>query len=96
MRSFEIDGARFDNLDGFYDEVSRVLVPGVFWGRNLDAFNDILRCGFGTPEDGFTLRWANHELSRERLPEFGTLVEIIRAHGPGGPESEDAVMLVLD
>jgi hypothetical protein len=36
-------------------------------GRNLDAFNDILRGGFGTPEGGFILRWANSAISAERL-----------------------------
>lgn len=36
-------------------------------GRNLDAFNDILRGGFGTPDGGFTLRWLNHEVSQRRL-----------------------------
>lgn len=54
---YEIDGARFTTLEGFYDEVSRVLIPGASWGHNLDAFNDILRGGFGTPPgDRFTLR----------------------------------------
>jgi RNAse (barnase) inhibitor barstar len=96
MHEFEIDGASFETLEGFYDEVSRVLVRGRFWGRNLDAFNDILRGGFGTPDEGFVLRWRNHDLSRRRLPEFETLVEIVRVHGPGGSESEDNVTLVLD
>jgi len=96
MRTYEIDGARFATLAGFYEEVSRVLVPDTYWGRNLDAFNDILSSGFGTPEEGFTLRWKNHELSRQRLPEFETLVEIIREHEPGGSESNDNVTLVLD
>lgn len=63
----EIDGARFDTLEGFYDEVERVLIPGASWGRNLDAFNDILRGGFGTPEGGFVLRWLRADLSRVRL-----------------------------
>ena len=63
----EIDGARFSSLDGFYDEVSRALIPGADWGRNLNAFNDILRGGFGTPETGFVLRWKNAGLSRRRL-----------------------------
>jgi RNAse (barnase) inhibitor barstar len=64
---YEIDGARFAALEEFYDEVSRVLIPGAYWGRNLDAFNDILRGGFGTPEGGFTLVWKNSDVSRERL-----------------------------
>lgn len=60
----EIDGTRFGDLEEFWDEVSRQLIPGAEWGRNLDAFNDILRGGFGTPEDGFVLRWTNSERSR--------------------------------
>jgi len=49
---FVIDGFQFSTLDGFFDEISRKLIPGAQWGRNLDAFNDILRGGFGTPEEG--------------------------------------------
>jgi RNAse (barnase) inhibitor barstar len=62
-----IDGKRIGSLDEFYDEVSRVLIPGQAWGRNLDAFNDILRGGFGTPEGGFTLRWTDSARSRAKL-----------------------------
>ena len=36
-------------------------------GANLDAFNDVLRGGFGTPEEGFTIRWKNHDTSKSRL-----------------------------
>ena len=64
---YEIDGTRFSTLEEFYDEVSSVLIPDVFWGHNLDAFNDILRGGFGTPEEGFKLIWKNSALSRQRL-----------------------------
>lgn len=73
-----IDGTAFSTLEEFFEEVSRVLIPGVYWGRNLDAFNDILRGGFGTPDDGFTLRWRDHEESRRRLgyPETVRQLEI--------------------
>jgi len=64
---YVIDGADFSTLQEFYDEVSRVLIPDVFWGRNLDAFNDILRGGFGTPDEGFILVWKNSELSKKHL-----------------------------
>jgi RNAse (barnase) inhibitor barstar len=64
---YEIDGGCFATLEDFYEEISRVLIPGAEWGHNLDAFNDILRGGFGTPEGGFTLRWKNSKLSREHL-----------------------------
>ncbi len=63
----ELDGARIDTLEQFWDEVERVLIPGADWGRNLDAFNDILRGGFGTPEGGFVLVWKEAERSRRML-----------------------------
>jgi hypothetical protein len=34
---------------------------------NLDGFDDELSGGFGTPDEGFTLRWKNHAVSRPRL-----------------------------
>src|SRR5262249_4131429 len=64
---YEIDGRDFSTLEDFYLVVSRVLIPGAKWGHDLDALNDILRGGFGTPEGGFVLRWKNSILSRERL-----------------------------
>ena len=133
MRTYEIDGTRFSTLEGFFAEISRVLIPGSDWGHNLNAFDDILRGGFGTPEEGFTIRWTNHAQSRERLgyaetvrqlalrlrhchpsnreyvaqelkgaearvgsTVFDWLVEIIRDHGEGGSQEQDAVTLVLD
>lgn len=63
----EIDGARFDTLEGFWDEISTRVIPGTYWGRNFDAFNDILRGGFGTPRGGFRLRWVNFQRSKEIL-----------------------------
>ena len=79
---YEIDSDRVSILEGFFGEVSRVLIPEATWGHNLDAFNDILRGGFGTPEDGFTIRWKNHALSRERLgyPETVRQLEIRLQH----------------
>jgi RNAse (barnase) inhibitor barstar len=64
---FELDGTRISTLEEFFAEVSRVLIPGSEWGHNLDAFNDILRGGFGTPEGGFTIRWRHHAMTVARL-----------------------------
>lgn len=64
---FVIDGARFNGLDGFWDEVERVLIPTAKWGRNLDALADVLAGGFGTPQGGFVVRWVNAARSRELL-----------------------------
>ena len=65
--SYTIDGSRFCTLEEFFEEVGDVLIPGAEWGKNLDAFSDILRGGFGTPDGGFIIKWRNSELSRERL-----------------------------
>lgn len=61
-----IDGSNFSDFDGFAREFSTLLCHYT-WQGNLDAFNDILRGGFGTPEGGWVLRWHNSELSRVAL-----------------------------
>jgi 5-formyltetrahydrofolate cyclo-ligase/RNAse (barnase) inhibitor barstar len=67
IKTYGIDGQNFSTLEEFFEEISRVLIPGEAWGHNLDAFNDILRGGFGTPDEGFILRWKNHGTSRRNL-----------------------------
>jgi hypothetical protein len=101
LPEFVLDGISFDDLAGFFTAITRTL--GVIgWGRNLDAFNDILRGGFGTPEGGFVLRWVNSaeaDLAAARRGQgqtlFGIITSIIRVHGPGGIEAEDNVHLIL-
>lgn len=51
MKHLIIDGAAFSTPEGFYDEISRAVVPDAAWGRNLHALNDILRGGFETPKE---------------------------------------------
>ena len=63
MAIYEIDGERFSTLEEFYSEIDRVMRLSA-WGHNLDAFNDVLRGGFGTPQEGFTIRWKNHGTSK--------------------------------
>lgn len=83
-RTYEIDGRDFATLEEFFEVVGRTLIPGAVWSRNLDALNDILRGGFGTPEGGFVLKWSNSQRSRERLgyPETVRQLEmqLARAH----------------
>ena len=87
---YEIEGRRFHTLEEFFDEISAVLIPGAEWGRNLDAFNDVLRSGFGTPQGGFTIRWQDHALSRERLGYKETIRQL------SGPRSGSCTRPVLD
>ena len=98
LSELTINGARFTTIDGFYDEVERVLIPKVEWGRNLGAFADILAGGFGTPEAGFTLRWLNSERSRKSLGSvtFDTLVSIIRDYSVGSEHEPYRIDLILD
>ena len=66
---YELNGKTFSTLDEFASHFSDVVLIDVEyeWSGNLDAFNDILRGGFGTPDVGFVIRWLNSDLSRERL-----------------------------
>jgi hypothetical protein len=75
---YDIDGRVFTALEGFFEEVGRGLIPGADWGHNLDAFNDILRGGFGTPAGGFVLRWRNSAISRRRLGHAETVIQLRR------------------
>ncbi|HSX05369.1 MAG TPA: barstar family protein [Candidatus Saccharimonadales bacterium] len=70
MLTITINGNSFDNLDTFYDEVQQQLCPDFkSFGRNLDAFNDVLRGGFGLFEynEPIKLIWANSDKSRKDL-----------------------------
>jgi RNAse (barnase) inhibitor barstar len=64
---YEIDGSNSSNLDEFAANFTDKLNLEIDWRGNLDAFNDILHGGFGTPDEGFILVWKNSELSRHSL-----------------------------
>jgi RNAse (barnase) inhibitor barstar len=66
-QEYVLDGSRIASLESFYDEISRVLVPGDDWGRNLDALDEILNGGFGAPAEPFTLKWSNSAVSKAKL-----------------------------
>ena len=82
-QKFTIDGRRFSNMAGFYDEVERVFTFGLDRknGRNLNAFNDILRGGFGRHEYGqpIHIQWLAYEKIVRNLGKvtMDTIVEII-------------------
>ena len=63
-----LDSACFADLDSFYDEADRVFTKNLGWetGHNLDAFNDLLRGGFGVFEEGelIDLIWRNSAKSK--------------------------------
>ena len=69
-----------------------MLVPGQWWGRNFDAFDDSLRGGFGTPSGGFTIDWKNHVLSEQRLAYDETVRQLEIRLAVCDPESRDKVL----
>ena len=66
-REILIDGKNFNTLDEFYNEIDNLLTRNLTWktGHNLDAFNDLLRGGFGVHEYGepILLKWINYKKS---------------------------------
>jgi RNAse (barnase) inhibitor barstar len=71
-------------MNEFYSEIEKNLCMNFTMGRNLDAFNDVLRGGFEMHEYGETINlvWKNSEKSRISIgSEFNTIVEIIKENG---------------
>lgn len=71
QRELVIDGNHFDSLDGFYNEVEHIFTKDLSWktGRNFNAFNDVLRGGFGVHEYGepICIKWLHSAKSRKDL-----------------------------
>ena len=66
-----IDGARINDIAGFYAEINRVFMSQGDWqlGISLDALDDMLYGGYGAAQGNapVRLRWLNAEHSRSRL-----------------------------
>ncbi|MGE8555727.1 MAG: ribonuclease inhibitor [Chryseobacterium jejuense] len=65
-----IHGGHFSSLDGFYEEVSKVLMKDTDWKvGTLDGFDDILYGGFGVIEnkEEIGICWKESEKSKEDL-----------------------------
>lgn len=64
---YEIDGSAINNLGDLYRLLGEAVNgQGGYFGANLDAFNDCLGGGFGTPQDGnfmFLIRHSGHAIS---------------------------------
>ena len=93
-KEITIDGNNFHTLNEFYDEVENKLTKGLDWkiGRNLDAYNDVLRGGFGfhSYEEPLKIRWVNSENSKKTLGPKATvkyLEEILKRCHPSNARS---------
>lgn len=72
-----IDGNNFSDLEGFYDEIDRLLTKDLDWktGHNFDAFNDLLRGGFGVHDDQpLKIKWVNYSKSKKELGDRTILI----------------------
>lgn len=80
VKEIIIDGKNFSDLEGFYCETEKLLTKDLSWepGRNLDAFNDLLRGGFGLHEPGepLKIKWLNYAKSKKDLGDE-TVLKII-------------------
>ena len=75
------DGNVIHDLESFYDEADRKLTDGFVSGHNLDAFNDLLRGGFGKIPYGapIELHWTQFKASSQKIPQkqLSIILEII-------------------
>ena len=81
-----IKGDNFLDLESFFDEIDRVLTKDLDWqtGHNLNAFNDLLRGGFGVYEyaEPVKIVWTHFSDSKDKLGSelIDTILEIIADH----------------
>ena len=71
MKIFILDGNKFSNIEGFYNEIDTLLTKDIDFktGHNLNAFNDLLRGGFNVHElnEPITIKWINYNKSKKDL-----------------------------
>lgn len=85
LPTYRLDGASFEDLAGFYDEVGDQLLGGAPWGRSLEALHDILAGNVPPVPPAFRLVWEHADLSRRRLTgpgpgSFADLLDVVTAH----------------
>ena len=94
MKNIVIDGNKFSDLEGFYNEIDKLLTKDLVWktGHNMDAFNDLLRGGFGVHEYGESLhiKWIHFAKSRQELGYNATIIyyqDILKRCHPSNRET---------
>ena len=83
---YRIDGNKFHSKNGFYNYIEEMFTFNLGWkiGRNLNAFDDVLRGGFGKHdyEEKIIIKWENYKKSENRLNStfFKAVIEILEEH----------------
>jgi len=95
-QKFVLENVR--TMNNFYDQIVMHLKLADWFGRNLDALNDVLRGGCGDVDPQHTtFVWVGSAASKAALGEskFEAIVEIFGDHSEGGEEAND-IILVLE
>lgn len=99
-RQLVIDGTAFDDLDGFFAEMDRLLTDGKSSRRttNLNALNDLLRGGFGAHSYGekLAITWRNAAKSRRDLGYPATVERLRTVLERCHPLARPEIMQMLD
>ncbi|MGC4021702.1 MAG: barstar family protein [Cyclobacteriaceae bacterium] len=82
QKVFVIDGHDFNDLAEFFNVIGEQLVENNQWGKNMNAFNDILVGGFVKTEYGEAIKiiWKNSDVSKYKLVDFADIVELMKEH----------------
>ena len=92
---FILDGDNFQTLEEFYDEISSIFSLPLWWGRNLDAFNDVLRSDF-MPKQGYIIIWKNSQLSKQFLGYEETVRELLKRLEKSHPDNVSYIQKQID
>lgn len=95
---YVLDGSRIWTTQEFFDAVGEAVGgPGTYFGANLDAFNDCLSGGFGTPEDrSFYFVLDDSSSVRERLGVAATVEWLREKLVDGNPNNSNYFLLEID
>lgn len=94
---YTIPGEKVTSLEAFYVVIGdAVNGPGGYFGSNLDALADCLSGGFGTPEDGYTIRWRNADASKRALSYPETVCQLERRLASCHPSNRQRVIEDLE
>jgi RNAse (barnase) inhibitor barstar len=81
-----INGDNFSDLESFHGEIDQVLTRNLSWqtGHNLNAFNDLVRRGFGVYDylEPVKITWIKFSVSTKKLGDevIDELLAIIHEH----------------
>ena len=95
-----IDGENFSSLEGFFDEMDKLLTKDLDFktGHNLDAFNDLLRGGFGVHEYGQPLEilWVHADKSRNDLGYQATEIDLQKRLQRCHPTNRESILKKIE